>query len=66
MAFPSIKTSPAVTAPDGTVTNFDGAQAEETAYIQAQRTAAAKTQAAATAVKEQQESQNELARLKNY
>ena len=48
----TIKTKVTVTAPDGTVTNFDGAQAEETAYIQAQRTAAAKTQAAATAVKE--------------
>ena len=59
----TIKTKVTVTAPDGTVTNFDGAQAEETAYIQAQRTAAAKTQAAATAVKEQQETQNELARL---
>ena len=59
----TIKTKVTVTAPDGTVTNFDGAQAEETAYIQAQRTAAAKTQAAATAVKEQQDTQNELARL---
>ena len=59
----TIKTKVTATAPDGTVTTFDGAQAEETAYIQAQRTAAAKTQAAATAVKEQQESQNELARL---
>ena len=59
----TIKTKVTATAPDGTITTFDGAQAEETAYIQAQRTAAAKTQAAATAVKEQQESQNELARL---
>ena len=59
----TIKTKVTVTAPDGTVTNFDGAQAEETAYIQAQRTAAAKTQAAATAVKEYQDTQNELARL---
>ena len=59
----TIKTKVTATAPDGTVTTFDGAQAEETAYIQAQRTAAAKTQEAATAVKEQQESQNELARL---
>ena len=48
----TIKTKVTATAPDGTVTTFDGAQAEETAYIQAQRTAAAKTQAAATAVKE--------------
>ena len=59
----TIKTKVTVTAPDGTVTNFDGAQAEETAYITAQRTAA-KTQAAATAIKEQQDSQNELARLR--
>ena len=59
----TIKTKVTATAPDGTVTTFDGAQAEETAYIQAQRTAAAKTQAEATAVKEQQDSQNELARL---
>ena len=59
----TIKTKVTVTAPDGTVTNFDGAQAEETAYIQAQRTAASKTQAAATAVKEYQDTQNELARL---
>ena len=59
----TIKTKVTATAPDGTVTTFDGAQAEETAYIQAQRTAAAKTQAAATAIKEQQDTQNELARL---
>ena len=59
----TIKTEVTATAPDGSVTTFDGAQAEETAYIQAQRTAAAKTQAAATAVKEQQDTQNELARL---
>ena len=59
----TIKTKVTVTAPDGTVTNFDGAQAEETAYITAQRTAAEKTKAAATAIKEQQDTQNELARL---
>ena len=59
----TIKTKVTVTAPDGSQKVFDAAKAEETAYIQAQRTAAAKTQAAATAVKEQQESQNELARL---
>ena len=59
----TIKTKVTATAPDGTVTTFDGAQAEETAYITAQRTAAAKTQAAATAVKEYQDTQNELARL---
>ena len=59
----TIKTQLTVTAPDGSQKVFDAAKAEETAYIQAQRTAAAKTQAAATALKEQQETQNELARL---
>ena len=59
----TIKTNVTATAPDGTVTTFDGAQAEEAAYIQAQRTAAAKTQAAAMALKEHQDTQNELARL---
>ena len=59
----TIKTKVTATAPDGTVTTFDGAQTEETAYIQAQRTAAEKTKAAATAVKEQQDTQNELANL---
>ena len=59
----TIKTKVTATAPDGTVTTFDGAQAEETAYIQAQRTAATKTQAAAQAVKEKQEEQNKLASL---
>ena len=59
----TIKTKLTVTAPDGSQKVFDAAKAEEAAYIQAQRTAAAKTQAAATAVKEQQDTQNELARL---
>ena len=59
----TIKTKVTATAPDGTVTTFDGAQAEETAYIQAQRSAAEKTQAAAQAVKEKQEEQNKLAGL---
>ena len=59
----TIKTKLTVTAPDGSQKVFDAAKAEETAYIQAQRTAAAKTQAAATAVKEYQDTQNELARL---
>ena len=59
----TIKTKVTVTAPDGSQKVFDAAKAEETAYIQAQRTAAAKTQAAATAVKEYQDTQNELARL---
>ena len=59
----TIKTKVTATAPDGTVTTFDGAQTEETAYIQAQRSAAEKTQAAAQAVKEKQEEQNKLASL---
>ena len=59
----TIKTKVTVTAPDGSQKVFDAAKAEEAAYIAAQRTAAAKTQAAATAVKEQQDTQNELARL---
>ena len=56
----TIKTKVTATAPDGTVTTFDGAQAEETAYIQAQRTAAVKTKAAAQAVKDKQDAQNDL------
>ena len=59
----TIKTKATVIAPDGTKVVFDEAQTEETAYIQAQRTAAAKTQEAATAIKEHQDIQNELARL---
>ena len=59
----TIKTKVTVTAPDGSQKVFDAAKAEEAVYITAQRTAAAKTQAAATAVKEQQDAQNELARL---
>ena len=59
----TIKTKVTATAPDGTVTTFDGAQAEETAYIQAQRTAAEKTKAAAQAVKDKQDAQNDLASL---
>ena len=60
----TIKTKVTVTAPDGSEKEFNTAQTEEAAYIQAQRTAAEKTKAAATtAIKEQQDSQNELARL---
>ncbi len=58
----TIKTKLTVTAPDGTQKVFDAAQAEEDAYIAAQRTAAAKTQAAAAAVKNEQDSINDLAR----
>ena len=59
----TIKTKVTATAPDGTVTTFNGAQVEETAYIQAQRTAAEKTKAAAQAVKDKQDAQNDLASL---
>ena len=59
----TIKTKVTATAPDDTVTTFDGAQAEEAAYIQAQRTAAEKTKAAAQAVKDKQDAQNDLASL---
>ena len=58
----TIKTKLTVTAPDGTQRVFDAAQAQEDAYIAAQRTAAAKTQAAAAAVKNEQDSINDLAR----
>ena len=57
----TIKTKVTVTAPDGSQKVFDAAKAEEAAYIAAQRTAAEKTKAAATALKEQQDTQNELA-----
>ena len=59
----TIKTKVTATAPDGTVTTFDGAQAEETAYIQAQRTAAEKSQLAANAIKDAHTVANELANL---
>ena len=59
----TIKTKLTVTAPDGTKKEFNLADAEEKAYIQAQRTAAEKTQAAAAAIGEAQAAQNELARI---
>ena len=58
----TIKTKLTLTAPDGTQKVFDAAQPQEEAYIAAQRTAAAKTQAAAAAVKNEQDSINDLAR----
>ena len=58
-----ITTKLTVTAPDGTKKEFNAAQAEETAYIQAQRTAAEKTQAAAAAIENAKNSENEVARL---
>ena len=59
----TIKTKLTVTAPDGTKKEFNLADAEEKAYIQAQRTAAQKTQAAAAAIEDVQATQNELARI---
>ena len=59
----TIKTKVTVVAPDGAVTNFDGAQAEETAYIQAQRTAAEKSQLAANSIKDAHTAANELVNL---
>ena len=58
----TIKTKLTVTAPDGTQKVFDAAQPQEEAYIAAQRTAAEKTKAAAAAVKNEQDSMNDLAR----
>ena len=59
----TITTKLTVTAPDGTKKEFNAAQAEETAYIQAQRTAAEKTKAAAAAIENAKNSENEVARL---
>ena len=58
----TIKTKLTVTAPDGTQKVFDAAQPQEEAYIAAQRTAAEKTKAVAAAVKNEQDSMNDLAR----
>ncbi len=59
----TIKTKVTVTAPDGSEKEFNTAQTEEAAYIQAQRTAAEKTKAATAAIENYQTSENELARL---
>lgn len=59
----TIVTKLTVTAPDGSQKVFDTAQAEETAYIQAQRTQAEKNKLAVEAVKSEQGAKNELARL---
>ena len=59
----TITTKLTVTAPDGTKKVFDAAQAEETAFIQAQRTQAEKNKLASEAVKAEQDAKNELARL---
>lgn len=58
-----IKTKLTVTSPSGAKKEFNLAEAEEKAYIQAQRTAAEKTKAAAEAVANAQGTVNELAKL---
>ena len=59
----TIKTKLTVTSPSGAKKEFNLAEAEEKAYIQAQRTAAEKTKAAAEAVANAQGTANELAKL---
>ena len=59
----TIVTKLTVIAPDGSKKVFDAAQAEETAYINAQRTQAEKAKLASEAVKNLQDVNNELARL---
>ena len=59
----TIKTKLTVTSPSGAKKEFNLAEAEEKAFIQAQRTAAEKTKAAAEAVANAQGTENELAKL---
>ena len=59
----TIKTKLTVTSPSGAKKEFNLADAEEKAYIQAQRTAAEKTKAAAEAVANAQGTANELAKI---
>ena len=59
----TIKTKLTVTSPSGAKKEFNLADAEEKAFIQAQRTAAEKTKAAAEAVANAQGTVNELAKL---
>ena len=59
----TIKTKLTVTSPSGAKKEFNLAETEEKAYIQAQRTAAEKTKAAAEAVANAQGTANELAKL---
>ena len=59
----TIKTKLTVTSPSGAKKEFNLAEAEEKAYIQAQRAAAEKTKAAAEAVANAQGTANELAKL---
>ena len=59
----TIKTKLTVTSPSGAKKEFNLAEAEEKAYIQAQRTAAEKTKAAAEAVANARGANNELAKI---
>ena len=59
----TIKTKLTVTSPSGAKKEFNLADAEEKAFIQAQRTAAEKTKAAAEAVANAQGTANELAKI---
>ena len=59
----TIKTKLTVTSPSGAKKEFNLAEAEEKAYIQAQRTAAEKTKAAADAIANAQGANNELAKI---
>ncbi len=59
----TIKTKLTVTSPSGAKKEFNLADAEEKAFIQAQRAAAEKTKAAAEAVANAQGTANELAKL---
>ena len=59
----TIKTKLTVTSPSGAKKEFNLAEAEEKAYIQAQRTAAEKTKAAAEAIANAQGANNELAKI---
>ena len=59
----TIKTKLTVTSPSGAKKEFNLAEAEEKAFIQAQRTAAEKTKAAAEAIANAQGANNELAKI---
>ena len=59
----TIKTKLTVTSPSGAKKEFNLAEAEEKAFIQAQRTAAEKTKAAAEAIANARGANNELAKV---
>ena len=59
----TIKTKLTVTSPSGAKKEFNLAEAEEKAFIQAQRTAAEKTKAAAEAIANARGANNELAKI---